>query len=306
MDNEIKGEGNSINYKYRMHDPRVGRFFATDPLTHKYPWYSPYSFSGNKVIHRVELEGLEDAKFGTTLYDANLQNITAEELEAYHQGQTGALLFGVYVALEVFVTHGAISAGLAGGDFYEATNKSEEAVQAERNGDFQKAAALRNEVGELSKSMIYEGLGGAAAYGLGKVIQAASKLNASGSKLVSSAMLEDTAKNYPSSTTYGNPAETFIAPAKEIDDLLSQGLSRSEIANKLGINDPKFLEGDLIRIDIDNTLAKELNIREPTGSEVGANDSFIPGGQTSGGVTEKVVDGIPQKDIRVKVTKVKE
>lgn len=61
MDNEIKGEGNSLNYTYRMHDPRIGRFLATDPLTKKYPWYSPYSFSGNKVIQFVELEGLEES-----------------------------------------------------------------------------------------------------------------------------------------------------------------------------------------------------------------------------------------------------
>jgi len=60
LDNEIKGEGNSINYKYRMHDPRIGRFFAVDPLTSKYPHYTPYSFSGNKVIHAIELEGLEE------------------------------------------------------------------------------------------------------------------------------------------------------------------------------------------------------------------------------------------------------
>ena len=44
-----------------MHDPRIGRFFAVDPLTAKYPWYTPYQFSGNKVIHMVELEGLEEA-----------------------------------------------------------------------------------------------------------------------------------------------------------------------------------------------------------------------------------------------------
>lgn len=62
-DPEMKGQGNSVNYKYRMHDPRVGRFFAVDPLTSKYPHYSPFSFSGNKVIAFVELEGLEEAKF---------------------------------------------------------------------------------------------------------------------------------------------------------------------------------------------------------------------------------------------------
>jgi len=59
MDNEIKGEGNSLNYTFRMHDPRVGRFFVTDPLEKSYPWNSPYAFSENRVIDAIELEGLE-------------------------------------------------------------------------------------------------------------------------------------------------------------------------------------------------------------------------------------------------------
>jgi RHS repeat-associated protein len=65
MDNELKGDGNSLNYTFRMHDPRVGRFFAPDPLEPKYPFYSPYQFSGNRVIDMVELEGLEPAKPAT-------------------------------------------------------------------------------------------------------------------------------------------------------------------------------------------------------------------------------------------------
>ncbi|OEK09124.1 hypothetical protein A8C32_10340 [Flavivirga aquatica] len=60
MDNEIKGEGNSANFTFRMHDPRLNRFFTVDPLTQKYPHYSPYSFSGNKLINSRELEGLEE------------------------------------------------------------------------------------------------------------------------------------------------------------------------------------------------------------------------------------------------------
>ena len=59
-DDELKGEGNSLNYTFRMHDPRVGRFFAPDPLEKEYPWYTPYQFSGNKVIAYRELEGLEE------------------------------------------------------------------------------------------------------------------------------------------------------------------------------------------------------------------------------------------------------
>ncbi|MFB9110344.1 RHS repeat-associated core domain-containing protein [Flavobacterium gyeonganense] len=59
-DDEIKGEGNSLNYTYRMHDPRIGRFFAVDPLAKAYPHYTPYIFSGNKLIHAIELEGMEE------------------------------------------------------------------------------------------------------------------------------------------------------------------------------------------------------------------------------------------------------
>lgn len=63
MDNELKGEGNSLNYTFRMHDPRVGRFFAVDPLSPKYPWNSSYAFSENNVMDAIELEGLEKFSF---------------------------------------------------------------------------------------------------------------------------------------------------------------------------------------------------------------------------------------------------
>lgn len=58
-DDEIKGEGNSLNFEYRMHDPRLGRFFAVDPVATDYPWNSPYAFSENRLIDAIELEGLE-------------------------------------------------------------------------------------------------------------------------------------------------------------------------------------------------------------------------------------------------------
>ncbi|AWM15208.1 hypothetical protein DI487_00005 [Flavobacterium sediminis] len=58
-DDEIKGEGNSINYTFRMHDPRVGRFFAVDPLTGKFPELTPYQYASNSPIALKEIEGLE-------------------------------------------------------------------------------------------------------------------------------------------------------------------------------------------------------------------------------------------------------
>jgi RHS repeat-associated protein len=58
-DDEIKGEGNSLNYTFRMHDPRVGRFLSLDPISAQYPHNSPFAFSENRVIDGIELEGAE-------------------------------------------------------------------------------------------------------------------------------------------------------------------------------------------------------------------------------------------------------
>jgi RHS repeat-associated protein len=59
-DDEINdGVGTSYAFDYRMQDPRIGRFYSIDPLAGKYPYLSPYSFSGNRLIDAFELEGLE-------------------------------------------------------------------------------------------------------------------------------------------------------------------------------------------------------------------------------------------------------
>nr|WP_315248573.1 RHS repeat-associated core domain-containing protein [uncultured Flavobacterium sp.] len=59
LDNELKGEGNSINYEARMQDTRVGRFLSIDPLFKAFAWFSPYQFAGNSPISCVDLDGLE-------------------------------------------------------------------------------------------------------------------------------------------------------------------------------------------------------------------------------------------------------
>lgn len=84
VDNEIKGEGNSVNYKYRMHDPRVGRFFSVDPLTKKYPYYTPYAFSGNRVLDAVELEGLEPSSIHVYMKDDN-----GDVIHEFHKNAEG-------------------------------------------------------------------------------------------------------------------------------------------------------------------------------------------------------------------------
>lgn len=79
-DDEISGESNTISYRFRMHDVRVGRFFTLDPLMHKYKWNSPYAFSENRVIDGIELEGLEyvdsDDVSSATVNDDDTWNVT--------------------------------------------------------------------------------------------------------------------------------------------------------------------------------------------------------------------------------------
>jgi RHS repeat-associated protein len=86
-DDEVSGAGNSLNFEYRMHNPRLGRFMATDPLEKDYPWNSPYAFSENTLINAVELEGLERR------YVFNSISSTEKFMAVYEGFQNGTKTF---------------------------------------------------------------------------------------------------------------------------------------------------------------------------------------------------------------------
>ena len=50
---------NIHEWKYRVSDPAIGRFWQVDPLAEIYRNWGGYVFSGNRVIDSRELEGLE-------------------------------------------------------------------------------------------------------------------------------------------------------------------------------------------------------------------------------------------------------
>ncbi|RZJ79156.1 MAG: hypothetical protein EOO20_27145, partial [Chryseobacterium sp.] len=58
-DNEVNGEGNSLSFRYRVYDSRIGKFLSIDPLSKKFPWWTPYQFAGNTPIMAKDLEGAE-------------------------------------------------------------------------------------------------------------------------------------------------------------------------------------------------------------------------------------------------------
>ena len=55
------------SFKWRNHQPDIGRFFSIDPLAVKYVYNSPYSFSENHVVAHVEFEGLEKVSIQQSL-----------------------------------------------------------------------------------------------------------------------------------------------------------------------------------------------------------------------------------------------
>jgi len=118
-DDEIKGEGNSVNYKYRMHDTRIGRFFAVDPLTKNYAHYSPYSFSGNEVIAAVEIEGLEpDRLFQTKDQAAINWGKTYNGKSIVKQREYSSLIYSVEVEGKSFYAYNKAVKGSEGESSY--------------------------------------------------------------------------------------------------------------------------------------------------------------------------------------------
>ena len=130
-DDEVKGEGNSVNYKYRMHDPRVGRFFAVDPLADKYPHNSPYAFSENRLLDGVELEGREvllfnmgggaGAGIGSYGVDAKITRTLAIDLTSGQYGifdsYMGGVVGGEYVSVDAGMSYFTGSFDDLEGDF---------------------------------------------------------------------------------------------------------------------------------------------------------------------------------------------
>lgn len=57
-DDEIKGAGNSLNFTFRIYNPRLGRWLSIDPLASVQPAWSPYHFGANNPIWNIDIDGL--------------------------------------------------------------------------------------------------------------------------------------------------------------------------------------------------------------------------------------------------------
>jgi len=58
-DDEVKGQGNSLDFGARIYDPRIGRWEKTDPLEVRFPSKSPYVSFNNNPLFFVDMDGRE-------------------------------------------------------------------------------------------------------------------------------------------------------------------------------------------------------------------------------------------------------
>jgi len=87
-DDEILGNGNSLDFGARIYDARLGRWMATDPLAYQFPWASPYNFVFNKPMIFVDPDGrnpqvayvMWNMRYNVSKAQLKLENPTWSEL----------------------------------------------------------------------------------------------------------------------------------------------------------------------------------------------------------------------------------
>lgn len=57
MDNDVKGEGNQLDYGARIYDPRIGKWLSSDPEQTLFPAISPYTFALNNPVSIIDPDG---------------------------------------------------------------------------------------------------------------------------------------------------------------------------------------------------------------------------------------------------------
>jgi RHS repeat-associated protein len=94
-------------------------------------------------------------------------------------------------------------------------------------------------------------------------------------------------------TKMGYADGLFVTSRAEADRLVATG-DLASVKKRLGIPSDQWNE-PLVRLDVSDPLAR--NARLPTGNEEGANKLFVPGGHTSGGAPEMVIDPVPTSQL---------
>lgn len=87
-DDEVKGDGNHISFSDYGYDPRIGRRWNVDPLTHKFPYVTPYNFVENNSTNMIDPDG----RSGEPVIDKKNKIITINSTYVFYGSKATAKL----------------------------------------------------------------------------------------------------------------------------------------------------------------------------------------------------------------------
>ncbi len=158
---------NWIQFKWRNHDPQIGRFIEIDPLAEDYVYNSTYAFSENKVTNHIELEGLEAVPLAPQVWQSVQE--TARSCGPYGKaviavGAVATALAYLWDAMpsqaeiDAANTHNAtVGAGVFGGNSYTMGTTGDDRSVPNPNGK-KGGEAHQNKVNEAEKKMQEKGM----------------------------------------------------------------------------------------------------------------------------------------------------
>lgn len=112
----LGGGGSTYDYGFRIYNPNIAKFLSVDPLSPKYPWYTPYQFAGNKPIQCIDRDGLEEIEVHSATITGEIE---ALKLKGYTEGE---IRWVVYEKMNIHTYDAPGGAKYAGKHFGYAQN----------------------------------------------------------------------------------------------------------------------------------------------------------------------------------------
>jgi RHS repeat-associated protein len=305
-DNEVKGEGNQIDYGMRIHDPRLGRFLSIDPYTKDYPWNTPYAYAENEPISNIDLDGLEKVKSTMAAAAAGAKQYAEEKkgtanglLKLVTSTEPYRNLWGYTKDWGKAITGDRAAIKNVNRKTTEVISKTSMSVAngISKPTTFFSTMHTRSS-NENVQGFIYYGLQGTELYFASRILESPNQSqninNGPNNAPVNlpTRLIRVIEEKFASSPTLGAPGATdvFVADATQLKGLNTS----SEIAQKLTLVDQK---GNLIRgpfrlIEFD---APSEGLAQPFNR---GNPGFINGGKTAGGATEYILPNFKVSDLK--------